>query len=115
MKFLGSYSLIEPDGTKRTVEYTADAVSGFNAVVHKEPAAGAVPVHVASAPIAYAAHPAAPIAPIAYTTHTAAPIAYTAHTALPLAYTSHAIAPLTYAHPAINVAHPLAYASSYYH
>ncbi|XP_039288410.1 larval cuticle protein A2B-like isoform X2 [Nilaparvata lugens] len=33
----GSYSLVDPDGTKRTVEYTADPVNGFNAVVHKQP------------------------------------------------------------------------------
>lgn len=33
----GSYTLIEPDGSKRTVEYTADDHHGFNAVVHKEP------------------------------------------------------------------------------
>lgn len=32
----GSYSLVEPDGTRRIVEYTADPVNGFNAVVHKE-------------------------------------------------------------------------------
>ncbi|XP_046483218.1 uncharacterized protein [Neodiprion pinetum] len=32
----GSYSLIEADGTRRIVEYTADAHNGFNAVVHKE-------------------------------------------------------------------------------
>jgi len=35
----GAYSLIEPDGTRRIVEYTADPVHGFNAVVHREPAA----------------------------------------------------------------------------
>ncbi|KAG5876968.1 hypothetical protein JTB14_027867 [Gonioctena quinquepunctata] len=35
----GSYSLIESDGTKRTVDYSADAHNGFNAVVHKEPLA----------------------------------------------------------------------------
>ncbi|KAK7869763.1 hypothetical protein R5R35_008298 [Gryllus longicercus] len=29
----GEYSLVEPDGTIRTVEYTADKHSGFNAVV----------------------------------------------------------------------------------
>ncbi|KDR13554.1 hypothetical protein L798_12626, partial [Zootermopsis nevadensis] len=33
----GSYSLVEPDGTIRTVEYTADPVHGFNAVVHRQP------------------------------------------------------------------------------
>lgn len=35
----GSYSLVEPDGTRRIVEYVADPVQGFNAVVHKEPLA----------------------------------------------------------------------------
>ncbi|GAB0091943.1 larval cuticle protein A2B [Sergentomyia squamirostris] len=31
----GSYSLYEPDGTKRVVDYTADPHLGFNAVVKK--------------------------------------------------------------------------------
>lgn len=31
----GQYSLIEPDGSVRTVEYTADDHNGFNAVVKK--------------------------------------------------------------------------------
>lgn len=31
----GSYSVHDPDGTLRTVEYTADKENGFNAVVHK--------------------------------------------------------------------------------
>ncbi|KAG8248560.1 Cuticle protein 21 [Homalodisca vitripennis] len=47
----GSYSLVEPDGSVRTVDYTADPVNGFNAVVHKT--AGVV---AAPAPVAYAAH-----------------------------------------------------------
>ncbi|KAK7867086.1 hypothetical protein R5R35_004022 [Gryllus longicercus] len=56
----GAYSLVEPDGTRRTVEYTADPVNGFNAVVHREPAVAAVakvaaPVAVAHAPVAYGA------------------------------------------------------------
>ncbi|RVE50413.1 hypothetical protein evm_004950 [Chilo suppressalis] len=38
----GSYSLVEPDGTRRVVEYTADPHNGFNAVVHKEPVGGVV-------------------------------------------------------------------------
>lgn len=33
----GSYSLIEADGTRRIVEYTADPINGFNAVVSREP------------------------------------------------------------------------------
>lgn len=31
----GQYSLVEPDGSVRTVDYTADDHNGFNAVVHK--------------------------------------------------------------------------------
>ncbi|KAL7739533.1 hypothetical protein ACLKA6_012675 [Drosophila palustris] len=33
----GSYSLIDPDGFKRTVTYTADNIHGFNAVVNRVP------------------------------------------------------------------------------
>lgn len=52
----GRYSLIEPDGSRRTVNYYADDVNGFNAVVQKD-----LPV-VAAAPVAPAvvAAPAAP-------------------------------------------------------
>ncbi|XP_012159094.1 ras-interacting protein RIP3 [Ceratitis capitata] len=32
----GQYSLVEPDGTRRVVEYTADDINGFNAVVSKQ-------------------------------------------------------------------------------
>ncbi|XP_067622521.1 pupal cuticle protein Edg-84A-like [Eurosta solidaginis] len=32
----GQYSLQEPDGYRRTVEYTADSLSGFKATVHRE-------------------------------------------------------------------------------
>lgn len=53
----GSYSLVEPDGSKRIVEYTADHENGFNAIVHREPnqhpqvehKAIAVPVYTAKA------------------------------------------------------------------
>ncbi|XP_059620026.1 cuticle protein 19-like [Phlebotomus argentipes] len=41
----GQYSLVEPDGSVRTVDYTADPVNGFNAVVSKSaPAVHPVPV-----------------------------------------------------------------------
>ncbi|KPI96687.1 Cuticle protein 18.6, isoform B [Papilio xuthus] len=33
---LGQYSLLQPDGVTRTVEYRADDVNGFNAVVNNE-------------------------------------------------------------------------------
>jgi len=36
----GQYSLVEPDGSIRTVDYTADKLNGFNAIVHKT-----APVH----------------------------------------------------------------------
>ncbi|XP_031829841.1 cuticular protein 3 [Nomia melanderi] len=48
----GSYSFIEADGTRRIVEYTADPVNGFNAVVHREPVAVLKPV-VKVAPVAF--------------------------------------------------------------
>lgn len=53
---------MEPDGTRRIVEYTADPVNGFNAVVHREPlatkvVAAAPAVAKIAAPIGYA-HPA---------------------------------------------------------
>lgn len=32
----GSYSLIEPDGVRRTVNYYADPLNGFNAVVQRD-------------------------------------------------------------------------------
>ncbi|TMW44393.1 hypothetical protein DOY81_010530, partial [Sarcophaga bullata] len=35
----GEYSLIDADGYKRTVQYTADPINGFNAVVNREPLA----------------------------------------------------------------------------
>ncbi|CAG7826649.1 unnamed protein product [Allacma fusca] len=43
----GRYSLVDADGSVRTVTYTADAVNGFNAVVERAPgAAGPVVVPV---------------------------------------------------------------------
>ncbi|XP_039764737.1 larval/pupal rigid cuticle protein 66-like [Pararge aegeria] len=120
---VGQYSLLESDGTRRTVDYAADAHNGFNAVVRKDPAyvAHAAPAHVAysagiaASPIAYGAGIAAsPIAygagiaasPLAYGAGIAAsPIAYgaalnygaaapLAYGASPLAYNSYAAAPI---------------------
>ncbi|KAF2903242.1 hypothetical protein ILUMI_02938 [Ignelater luminosus] len=92
----GSYSVIDPDGTKRTVEYTADPHNGFNAVVHKEPLGVAVkavaPVaKVAAAPVAYAAP--------AIAKYAAAPVAYAA----PIA--KYAAAPVAYAAPVAKYYH----------
>ncbi|XP_008478529.2 uncharacterized protein LOC103515362 [Diaphorina citri] len=79
----GFYSLVEPDGSKRIVEYTADEHNGFNAVVKKEggyapaykPAAYVAPVvqapaYVAPAYVAPAYHPPAYVAPAYSKYHT---------------------------------------------
>lgn len=93
--------MVDPDGIKRTVEYTADPVNGFNAVVHREPIFADAPgiAKLAAAPLA-AAVPVAKVAtPIAY----AAPVAkFTA-------------APVAYAAPALKVAAPVAYSTSVIH
>ncbi|CAG9784959.1 unnamed protein product [Diatraea saccharalis] len=47
----GEYSLLQPDGSIRRVEYTADDQSGFNAVVHNS----ASTVHATAAPELHAA------------------------------------------------------------
>jgi len=63
----GQYSLVEPDGSTRTVTYTSDPVNGFNAVVDRTaPHVAVAKVH--AAPVAYAAAPVAKVhaAPVAY-------------------------------------------------
>ncbi|KYN35584.1 Cuticle protein, partial [Trachymyrmex septentrionalis] len=98
----GSYSLLEADGTRRIVEYAADPVNGFNAVVRKEPAAVAVKaVAPVAAPLAYAA----PIAKIA-TPVAPAPLAYAAPIAKFAAPIAHA--PFAYTAPIAKVAAPAA-------
>jgi hypothetical protein len=52
----GQYSLVEPDGSVRTVTYTADHINGFNAVVEKS----APTVHA----VKKAVVPVAPVAPV---------------------------------------------------
>ncbi|XP_055376180.1 cuticle protein 7 [Condylostylus longicornis] len=84
----GQYSLVEPDGSVRTVDYTADDHNGFNAVVTKTGPS----VHVA---------PAAHVAP-AVVAH-AAPAVAVAHSAP--AVLSHAVAPAVVAHAPAAVSH----------
>ncbi|XP_045446134.1 cuticle protein 7-like [Melitaea cinxia] len=65
----GSYSLVEPDGSVRKVEYTADDHHGFNAIVHKTAGHHPAPV-VHAAPIVHAAPVAhIAIAPLAHGHH----------------------------------------------
>lgn len=55
----GSYSVQDPDGTFRTVTYTADPINGFNAVVQRTPiVAKAIVPAVAPAAVLPAAFPA---------------------------------------------------------
>lgn len=112
----GQYSLVEPDGTRRVVDYTADDVNGFNAVVRKEPLVApaviaepaVVPARYAAAPVAAAAYAAAPLA----ATPVLAPARYTAAYTAPLAYPAPAVARYTaYTAPVARyAAAPVAYA-----
>ncbi|XP_047041820.1 larval/pupal rigid cuticle protein 66-like [Helicoverpa zea] len=113
----GQYSLLDADGTKRTVDYTADDVNGFNAVVRKDAAVVSAPVVaapavVAAAPAVVAARTVA--APAVYAAH-AAPAVYAAHAA-PALYAAHSApavysVPSTYSYGAHSVySAPLAYA-----
>lgn len=53
----GSYSVVEPDGSLRVVDYAADDVNGFNAVVKRiGPSLHAAPIR--AAPVIAAAPPA---------------------------------------------------------
>uniref|UniRef100_A0A1A9W4I5 Uncharacterized protein n=1 Tax=Glossina brevipalpis TaxID=37001 RepID=A0A1A9W4I5_9MUSC len=67
----GQYSLNDADGYRRIVDYTADPVNGFNAIVRREPLVAAIPAapvvaphaHVAVAPVAVVPVPKA-VAPL---------------------------------------------------
>uniref|UniRef100_A0A1I8Q1S2 Uncharacterized protein n=1 Tax=Stomoxys calcitrans TaxID=35570 RepID=A0A1I8Q1S2_STOCA len=106
----GEYSLIDADGFKRTVQYTADDVNGFNAVVHREPLVAKAIVKTV-APVATYAAPAVVkhVAP-AYTTYSAPAVvkhvapAYTTYSS-PAVVKSVAPAYTTYSAPASYVAH----------
>lgn len=77
----GQYSVVDPDGTRRVVDYTADPVNGFNAVVSRQPLVKAVAPAVAAAPAAVVAPTrlAAPVvAAPAIPRVAAAPFAYPA-------------------------------------
>nr|AYA49965.1 cuticular protein 76 [Leptinotarsa decemlineata] len=74
----GSYSLIDADGFRRTVDYTADPVNGFNAVVNREPLVQKAVVAKVAAPVAYAAPVAKVATPLAYTQPAIAKVAYSA-------------------------------------
>ncbi|XP_046967774.1 cuticle protein 8-like [Vanessa cardui] len=101
----GSYSLVQPDGVHRIVEYTADKEHGFNANVRYEgqPIATPAPAKIAyAAPVAKVAYSA----PVAYhaapVTYHAAPVAKVAYSA-PVAYHAAPVAKVAYAAPLTQV------------
>ncbi|XP_068154353.1 larval cuticle protein A2B-like [Drosophila tropicalis] len=109
----GEYSLIDADGYKRTVQYTADPINGFNAVVNREPLAHyAAPAAVVKT-VAPVAHYAAPVADYAApaVVKTVAPVAHYAAPAV-----AHYAAPAVahYAAPAVvKTVAPVAHYASY--
>ncbi|XP_035782949.1 cuticle protein-like [Anopheles albimanus] len=118
----GSYSLVDADGFKRTVEYTADPHNGFNAVVHREPLAAKTVVAAAPVATKVIAQPAlAYAAPVAKTISYAAPVAKTISYAAPVATKTYVSSPaISYAapvaktyvsSPAVSYAAPLAYSA----
>lgn len=113
----GEYSLIDADGFKRTVTYTADSINGFNAVVRREPlVAVAEPVIKAAAPVAVAAPlvRSAPVALAAPVVRSAPVVAAPLVRSAPLAVAAPIVrsAPLALAAPAI--AAPLRYTAPAY-
>ncbi|ENN78861.1 hypothetical protein YQE_04680, partial [Dendroctonus ponderosae] len=106
----GQYSVADPDGTRRIVDYTADPINGFNAVVRKAPLAVAAPVVArAVAPVAVA--PIAPVAPVVAARAVAAPFygqpAYAR--AAPLISAPAPLAYSAYPAPVARLASPLNY------
>ncbi|XP_018791339.1 PREDICTED: larval cuticle protein A2B-like isoform X4 [Bactrocera latifrons] len=99
----GEYSLIDADGYKRTVQYTSDAVNGFNAVVNREPLVKAVAVAPVVKTVAPVAHYAAPVA------HYAAPVSHYSAPAVVKTVAAHYAAPV--AHYATPAAHYASYAA----
>ncbi|XP_055710290.1 larval cuticle protein A3A-like [Phlebotomus papatasi] len=133
----GQYSLIEPDGTRRTVDYTADPVNGFNAVVTKTAgehvvkavapavAVAHAPVAVAHAPVAVAHAPIAVAhAPVAVAhsapaivTH-AAPAYYSSPAVVhhaPSVFAHHVAAPIVAHHAPALISHAPVYSAAYLH
>ncbi|XP_055621811.1 cuticle protein 7-like [Toxorhynchites rutilus septentrionalis] len=73
----GQYSLVEPDGSVRTVDYTADPINGFNAVVSKT----APLIHPAPAPVVKHVVPAVKTVPLQKVIYTHEPLVHVSKTA----------------------------------
>ncbi|KAG8229052.1 hypothetical protein J437_LFUL005685 [Ladona fulva] len=95
----GSYSLVGPDGIKRTVEYTADDVNGFNAVVNNEPSNVVI-----KTPVVKTVAPVKTVVAAAPTLYHAAPVAHVYHSA-PVAYHAAPVVQAYHAAPVAQVYH----------
>lgn len=100
----GQYSVVDPDGTRRIVDYTADPVNGFNAVVSKQPLVKAVAPAVAAAP-------AAVVAPARFAAPVVAAPAVARVAAAPVAYPAPALAAYSVAPGLARFAAPFTYAA----
>ncbi|CAK1580883.1 unnamed protein product [Parnassius mnemosyne] len=97
----GSYSLVQPDGVHRIVEYTSDHEHGFNAVVRYEGQPIEAPVKVAyAAPVAKVAY-AAPVTKIAYAQ---APVTKYAYAPAQVNYATAPVTRVAYAQAPVNYA-----------
>ena len=92
----GQYSLNDADGYRRIVDYTADPVNGFNAVVRREP----LVAPVVAAPVVKAAV-AAPFAAGPFAAYAAAP-APLVKTAAPVIAAGPAVVNTNFASPLIS-------------
>lgn len=102
----GQYSVADPDGTRRIVDYTADPINGFNAVVRRAPLAVAAPV-VAKAVAAPVLAPAPVLAARAVAAPLVARAAPLAAAPAPLAYSAY---PAPWPAPVARIASPYNYA-----
>lgn len=70
----GQYSLTDPDGYRRTVDYTSDPINGFNAVVSRQPLGVVKTAVVAHQPAVIAHQPAVIAHQPALIAHQQAPV-----------------------------------------
>ena len=113
----GQYALNDPDGTRRTVDYTADPVNGFNAVVRKSPIVQAIQTVAAtpivkSVPVVHSNKVVEVTNPVV--AKVASPVVANVNT---VAYSA-PVSQVAYAAPAVNVVDnvvqsPVAYTSGY--
>lgn len=108
----GQYSLLDGDGTVRTVDYTADDVNGFNAVVRKD--AAVVPTPVASAVVSTPVVASSPVVDTIIDAHTTqaivSPYLHSAPVVSPSFYSAHSVVST----PSYAYSAPSVFASQYY-